>query len=108
MIPTQRIISSRQEKSSKHNKLRPKLVIGFAAETNNLEDNSRKKLNEKNCDWIIANDVSNKSIGFDSEYNEVKIFQKNKINIENISFNTKEMIAKKLVEKISNELKANG
>jgi len=94
--------------TSKHNKLRPKLVIGFAAETNNLEDNSRKKLNEKNCDWIIANDVSNKSIGFDSEYNEVKIFQKNKINIENISFNTKEMIAKKLVEKISNELKANG
>ena len=94
--------------TSKHNKLRPKLVIGFAAETNNLEENSRKKLDEKNCDWIIANDVSNKSIGFDSEYNEVKIFQKNKINIENISFNTKEMIAKKLVEKISNELKANG
>ena len=48
-----------------------------------------------------------KKIGFDSEYNEVKIFQKIK-NIENISFNTKEMIAKKLVKKISNELKANG
>ena len=94
--------------TSKHNKLRPKLVIGFAAETNNLEENSRKKLDEKNCDWIIANDVSNTKIGFDSEYNEVKSFQKNKINIENISFNTKEMIAKKLVEKISNELKANG
>ena len=94
--------------TSKHNKLRPKIVIGFAAETNNLEENSRKKLDEKNCDWIIANDVSNTKIGFDSEYNEIKIFKKNKKNIENISFNTKEMIAKRLVEKISNELKANG
>ena len=94
--------------TSKHNKLRPKIVIGFSAETNNLEENSRKKLDEKNCDWIIANDVSNTKIGFDSEYNEVKIFEKNKKNIENISFNTKEMIAKRLVEKISNELKANG
>ena len=94
--------------TSKHNKLRPKLVIGFAAETNNLEQNSKNKLIEKNCDWIVANDISNKKIGFDSEYNEVKIFQRNKANIENISITTKEMIAKKLVEKISNELKANG
>ncbi len=94
--------------TSKHNKLRPKLVIGFAAETSNLNENSKNKLVEKNCDWIVANDVSNKQIGFDSEYNEVKIFQRNKPNIENISITTKEMIAKKLVEKISNELKANG
>ena len=94
--------------TSKHNKLRPKIVIGFAAETNNLEENSRRKLDEKNCDWIIANDVSNTKIGFDSDYNEIKIFKKNKKNIENISFDTKEMIAKRLVEKISNELKANG
>tara|TARA_Y100000590_G_scaffold174483_1_gene199526 strand:+ start:14901 stop:16112 length:1212 start_codon:yes stop_codon:yes gene_type:complete len=94
--------------TSKHNSARPKLVIGFAAETNNLNENSRKKLIEKNCDWIIANDVSNKEIGFDSDYNEVKIYKKNKQNIDNISFNTKEMIAKRLVEKISNELKANG
>ncbi len=94
--------------TSKHNNLRPKLVIGFAAETSNLEENSRKKLNEKNCDWIIANDVSNKKIGFDSEFNEIKILQKDKKNIENISYNTKKMIAKRLVEKISNELKANG
>lgn len=94
--------------TSKHNKLRPKLVIGFAAETSNLDENSKNKLVKKNCDWIVANDVSNKQIGFDSEYNEVKIFQRNKPNIENISITTKEMIAKKLVEKISNELKANG
>ena len=52
---------------SKHNSLRPKLTIGFAAETNDLVKNSLKKLEEKNCDWIIANDVSDKSIGFDSD-----------------------------------------
>ena len=63
---------------SKHNSLRPKLVIGFAAETNNIQENAQKKLIEKNCDWIIANDVSNKSIGFDSNFNEVSIFYKNK------------------------------
>ena len=94
--------------TSKHNKLRPKLVVGFAAETKNLDQNSRKKLEEKNCDWIVANDVGNKQIGFDSEYNEVKIFHRNKEDIENISITTKEMIAKRLVEKISDELKANG
>ena len=94
--------------TSKHNSIRPKLVIGFAAETNNLNENSRKKLIEKNCDWVVANNVSNKEIGFDSDYNEIKIFNKNNQNIDNISFNTKEMIAKRLVEKISNELKANG
>ena len=68
----------------------------------------KKKLQDKSCDWIIANDVSKKKIGFDSEYNEVKIFQRNKPNIEKISVTTKEMIARKLVEKISYELKADG
>ena len=63
---------------AKHNSLRPKLVIGFAAETSNLVENSKNKLIEKNCDWIIANDVSNKSIGFNSDFNEVTIFHKDK------------------------------
>ncbi len=92
---------------SKHNSLRPRLVVGFAAETRNLDENSRKKLDQKNCDWIIANDVSNKKIGFDSEFNEIKIFKKNEANIQKITMNTKEMIAKTLVEKITNEIKAN-
>ena len=74
----------------------------------NIDENSKNKLANKNCDWIVANDVSNKKIGFDSEYNEVKIFQRNKPNIEKISVTTKEMIARKLVEKISYELKADG
>ena len=48
---------------SNHNSMRPDLVIGFAAETNDVEKNAEKKLSNKNCDWIIANDVSNKKIG---------------------------------------------
>ena len=47
---------------SNHNSLRPKLVIGFAAETNNLESLAIKKLKKKNCDWIIANDISKKEL----------------------------------------------
>ena len=88
---------------SNHNSLRPKLVIGFAAETNNLEKYASEKLNEKNCDWIIANDVSNKKIGFDSDFNEVSIFYKNK-NFEKIKYKPKSEISDEVVEKIINHL----
>ncbi len=84
---------------SKHNKLRPKLTIGFAAETNNLYENSLKKLEEKNCDWIIANDVSNKEIGFDSDYNEVSIFYKDKSN-EKINKMNKSLVASEIVNRV--------
>ena len=84
---------------SKHNKLRPKLTIGFAAETNNLYENSLKKLEEKNCDWIIANDVSNKEIGFDSDDNEVSIFYKDKSN-EKLNKMNKSLIASEIVNRI--------
>ena len=88
---------------SNHNSLRPKLVIGFAAETNNLEKYANEKLNEKNCDWIIANDVSNKKIGFESDFNEVSIFYKNK-NSEKLKFKPKSEISDEVVEKIINHL----
>tara|TARA_E500000331_G_scaffold353267_1_gene403574 strand:+ start:668 stop:1867 length:1200 start_codon:yes stop_codon:yes gene_type:complete len=88
---------------SKNNSLRPKLVIGFAAETNNLVENSKKKLDEKNCDWIIANDVSNNEIGFDSDYNEITIFYRNK-NLEKISKMKKSLIADKIVERVISDL----
>ena len=90
---------------SKHNSLRPKLVIGFAAETNNITSNAKKKLTEKNCDWIIANDVSNKSIGFDSDYNEISIFHKNKnFNEEKISMKKKSEISDEIVNRVINHL----
>ena len=88
---------------SNHNSLRPKLVIGFAAETNNLENYSIKKLNDKNCDWIVANDVSNKNIGFNSDFNEVSIFFK-KGNKEKLSYKHKSEISDEIVEKIINHL----
>ena len=90
---------------SKHNSLRPKLVIGFAAETNNVEENAKKKLIEKNCDWIIANDVSNKSIGFDSNFNEVSIFYKNKeIKDEKLSLKEKSAISDEIVDRVIRQL----
>ena len=88
---------------SKHNSLRPKLTIGFAAETNDLFKNSLKKLEEKNCDWIIANDVSDKSIGFDSSENQVTIFYDNKTN-ETLNKMSKSLIAKEIVNRVINKL----
>ena len=88
---------------SNHNSLRPKLVLGFSAETNDIIKNSQKKINEKNCDWLIANDVSNQEIGFDSEFNEVNILYKNG-KIENISKDKKSVIANKIVKKIVSNL----
>jgi phosphopantothenoylcysteine decarboxylase / phosphopantothenate---cysteine ligase len=88
---------------SNHNSLRPKLVIGFAAETNNLENYSNKKLNEKNCDWIIANDVSNKKIGFESDYNEVSIFYKDN-KADKLKYKPKSEISDEIVKKIINHL----
>jgi phosphopantothenoylcysteine decarboxylase/phosphopantothenate--cysteine ligase len=88
---------------SKHNSLRPKIVIGFAAETNNLIKNSKIKLAEKNCDWIIANDVSNPSIGFESDFNEVSIFYKNMSN-EKLTKMKKSLLADKIVKRVISQL----
>ena len=90
---------------SKHNSLRPKLVIGFAAETNNLQENAQKKLIEKNCDWIIANDVSNNSIGFDSDFNEVSIFYKDKsIKNEKLVMKKKSEISEEITDRVIKQL----
>ena len=90
---------------SNHNSLRPKIVIGFAAETENLRKNAETKLFNKNCDWIIANDVSNKKIGFDSEFNEVTIYYKdNSVTKENLSYKKKSELSDEIVDKIINQL----
>ncbi|MDA7770519.1 bifunctional phosphopantothenoylcysteine decarboxylase/phosphopantothenate--cysteine ligase CoaBC [Candidatus Pelagibacter sp.] len=90
---------------SKHNSLRPKLVIGFAAETNNIQENAQKKLVEKNCDWIIANDVSNNSIGFDSDFNEVSIFYKDKeIKNEKLAMKKKSAISEEITDRVIKQL----
>ena len=90
---------------SKHNSLRPKLVIGFAAETNNIQENAKRKLTEKNCDWIIANDVSNKLIGFDSDFNEVSIFYKKKeIKDEKLLMKKKSEISDEIIDRVIKQL----
>ena len=88
---------------SKHNYLRPKLTIGFAAETNDLVENSLTKLEEKNCDWIIANDVSDTSIGFNSDNNQVSIFYNNKTN-ETLDKMSKSLVATELVNRVITKL----
>ena len=88
---------------SNHNSMRPELVIGFAAETDNVEINAEKKLSNKNCDWIIANDVSNKKIGFNSDFNEVTIYYRNK-NKEKLSYKNKSEISDEIVDRIINQL----
>ena len=66
---------------------------------------AKKKLIEKNCDWIIANDVSNKSIGFDSDFNEVSIFYKDeKINDEKISIKKKSAISDEIINRVIEQL----
>lgn len=74
-------------------------LIGFAAESENLKENALKKLCSKNLDYIILNDISKKNIGFNSDYNKVIIFDKNKNELE-IDYDTKENISKKILEYI--------
>jgi len=83
----------------KNNKLRPKILVGFSAETEKLIENSISKLNHKYCDIIIANDVSKKDIGFNVDYNKVSIIEKNG-NIEDLPKNKKSYIASKIAKKI--------
>jgi phosphopantothenoylcysteine decarboxylase/phosphopantothenate--cysteine ligase len=86
------------ERLSKRNHLRPKLVVGFAAETSNLERNSDEKLSKKGCDWVLGNNVSENSI-FNQDTN--KIYFTSKLYSENWELMTKKEVAKKLCQKIS-------
>jgi phosphopantothenoylcysteine decarboxylase / phosphopantothenate---cysteine ligase len=74
-------------------------VVGFAAETNDLEEHARAKLAAKSCDMIVANDVSDPEIGMESDENAVTIFSRNG-EIEKISRASKKIIARALVKKI--------
>tara|TARA_E500000178_G_scaffold169275_1_gene168530 strand:+ start:54 stop:1280 length:1227 start_codon:yes stop_codon:yes gene_type:complete len=95
---------------SKNNKHRPRLVAGFSAETENITKNSIKKMKDKNCDLIFANDVSKKGVGFNSDYNKVSVID-SKGNIQIIPKNKKSLIANKiaqiLVDKLINDRNIN-
>src|SRR5881628_3653305 len=80
---------------------RPFLLVGFAAETNEVEKKAAKKLREKNCDLIIANDVSSAISGMESDLNEVMILFQNGER-KKISRTSKKIIARKLVKIFEN------
>jgi phosphopantothenoylcysteine decarboxylase/phosphopantothenate--cysteine ligase len=75
-------------------------VVGFAAETNDLEAYSRAKLIEKRCDWIVANDVSKPGSGFGSENNEILLIGADGTH-EFYASTAKEELAHRLIEKFS-------
>ena len=91
---------------SKNNKHRPSVVAGFSAETENLKKNSISKLKKKHCDIIFANDVSQKDIGFNSDYNKISVIDKTG-SIKIIPKSKKSFIAKKIVEILLDKLLIN-
>ena len=82
------------------NKQEGQKVIGFAAETNNLLEYAKEKIVKKNLDYIVANDISKKDIGFGSDDNEVYIIDRHN-NIKKIDKSNKNNIAKAIVDEIS-------
>jgi phosphopantothenoylcysteine decarboxylase/phosphopantothenate--cysteine ligase len=92
LIPTRDILDSLG-----HRKDRQFLLVGFAAETDHVEENAAKKLREKDCDIIVANDVSSANSGMESDVNEVTILFRNGVK-EKISRAPKRIIARELVK----------
>jgi phosphopantothenoylcysteine decarboxylase/phosphopantothenate--cysteine ligase len=78
---------------------RPRLVVGFAAETDDLERNARAKLAKKRCDWIIANDVSPGTGAMGGEYNTVKLVTE--AGIEDWPTLPKSEVARRLAHRIA-------
>ena len=72
-------------------------LVGFAAETENLLPNARRKLREKNLDWIVANDVSEKDRGFQSDFNKIFLLSKEQ-NEMDFEYQEKNSLARKIME----------
>jgi len=79
------------------------VLVGFAADTEELRENALSKMQRKGCDFIVANDVSRKDIGFESDHNEVTVFHSDgsKNHIKKCS---KRDIAEKILDKIESLL----
>ena len=80
------------------------LVIGFAAETDDLLQNAQRKLEQKNADMIVANDVSKAGIGFASDDNQVTILQRDADPL-NWPKQSKQAVANQLMALIINKIK---
>jgi phosphopantothenoylcysteine decarboxylase/phosphopantothenate--cysteine ligase len=83
---------------------RPKLVIGFAAETTNVIANAKDKLKRKGCDWILANDVSPQAGVFGGDENTVHLVTSG--GVESWPTQTKDEVASTLIARIADKLGA--
>jgi phosphopantothenoylcysteine decarboxylase/phosphopantothenate--cysteine ligase len=92
LIPTRDVLDSLG-----HRQDRQFILVGFAAETDHVQENAAKKLRQKNCDIIVANDVSGANSGMESDVNEVTILFRNGEK-EKISRAPKRIIARELVK----------
>ena len=81
------------------NEIKP-IIVGFCAENENLIENAREKIARKGCDYLVANDISRKDIGFGSDENEVTILNKNG-EIKKLEKASKNVIAREILEWIS-------
>jgi len=75
------------------------ILVGFAAETEDLLANATEKLEKKNLDMIIANDVSREDAGFESDTNLVKIMHRDG-HVEDLPLMTKEEVADKILDRV--------
>lgn len=87
------------ELNSSDNQAKNPLIVGFCAESENLLDNAKEKINKKGCDYLIANDISRKDIGFSSDYNEVTILDREG-NMQKLERADKMTIAKQIFKVI--------
>ncbi len=95
LIPTRDILASLPKEDRNY------VVVGFAAETENVEARARKKLEEKNCDVIVANDVSHPDFGMESDENEVTmLFRDGKM--KKIARSPKKIVARELLKVFAN------
>ena len=78
---------------------RPALVVGFAAETDDIVDNARKKLGTKGCDWILANDVSPESGTFGGDENTIRLVSAD--GVEDWPRLSKDAVAERLAARIA-------
>ena len=95
LIPTRDVLASLPQD-------RQFLAVGFAAETNDVEENARKKLRAKACEIIVANDVSDPNSGMETNENEVTIFFRGG-EMKKISRAPKKILARELIKIFANE-----
>ena len=83
------------------------ILVGFAAETEDLVTNARKKLKEKNLDFIVVNDVTKPDAGFGSDTNQVKILYSSG-EVRDLPLMSKEEVSQSILDEVVNLLKRKG